>query len=455
LTEVILNGENMTASLPFLQDMILNMRDPDHVKAVAIDPSNINPAPLSRFSSSWADLSLSNGYPSLLLLFSTLGKQGLIEDGDAIAHQYVLKIKEVLEAQGCFGFSLFSGVTGICFALQQASFEGKRYQRMLQNLHTFLVESVEKEYLEPLRQKKRQSLPISPRLYDPIQGVCGIGRYALENLEDPSFLKVAEDIVKVVVSLSQPLLYKEQKVPGWFLSPNDLLNARNRTACPNGNFNLGLAHGVCGILAFLAIASLRGVDVEGQKEAIALIASWVRSKSVIYNTAVVWPYHVSWEEEVEGRPSPIMGSKDAWCYGVPGIARTLFLAGKALGDEAMKAFAIHAFHGIFSRQQKEWHLPGPTLCHGISGLLLITHEMSKEEGCEDLALKVQELSDLLMSFYRPEAPWGFKDVEACLQGKQCELNKPGLLEGTSGVILALSSLSNPAFNWHLPLLIHA
>lgn len=431
------------------------MQDLVGVKALATDPANVNPAPLSRFRSAWSDLSLASGYPSLLLLFSTLGQQGLIEDGDAMAHRCVLKIKESVEAQGFSSLSLFSGVAGSCFALQQASFEGTRYQRMLQSLHTVLIERIEKAYLEPLKQNRSQSLPSSSRLYDPIQGISGIGRYALENLSVPSFVEVVEKITKALVTLSRPLLYRGQNVPGWFLSPDDVLNRQNRATYPNGNFNLGLAHGVTGILAFLAIALLRGIDVEGQKEAIISITNWICSKSIVYKDAVLWPYRVSWEEEIEGTPLTITGSKDAWCYGVPGIARTLFLAGKAMGNEEIRTFAARAFRSIFSRKQEEWQLLSPTLCHGIAGLMVITHEMSKEKGCEDFALKVNALKELLLSFYRSEAPWGFRDVEVCRQGKWCEIDKPGFLEGAVGVILALSSISNSTFKWHLPLLIHA
>jgi len=441
--------------LQIVHDVSMNMRDPEAVKAIADDLENVNSSPFFPLAgTTWSDLSLTNGYPSLLLLFSTLEKQGVIEDGDAIAHSYVLKIKEAIESEGLFHLSLFGGVSGICFALNEASCQGTRYQKMLNSLHSFLLDRIDSLYLAPLKNNQQKLIPTSPTLYDPVQGVCGIGRYALENLSLPPFFDAAENIAKALVALSRPLNYGGQSIPGWFLSPLDTLNARNRETCPKGNFNLGLAHGVTGILAYLSIAFLRGIQVEGQKEAIHTISEWIRSKAITHNGAILWPYYISWEEELEGATAVINGSKDAWCYGVPGVARTLFLAGKALDCESLKTFAADAYRGIFSRKQKDWHLPGPTLCHGISGLLLITHEMSKESGCEDLVPRVDELGDTLLSMYQPQAPWGFKDVEIGRDGKACELNKPGFLEGTAGVILALSSLSESRSNWHLPLLIH-
>lgn len=444
----------MLNTLSFVETILSNMRDFAEVRKVALDPENMNPDPVIPMGPSWNDLSLSNGYPSLLILFSTLEKLGLVASSDNIAHSYVVKIKEAVEAEGLFNLSLYGGVSGLCFALQEASFEGTRYQRMLGALNEVLLGRIDREYLEPLKYNLRNQLPSSPRLYDPIQGISGIGRYALENLTLPSFKELAENIAKASVALSLPLVYKGQATAGWFLSPNDPLNARNRAANPKGNFNLGLAHGVTGILAFLAIAWLRGVQVEGQKEAMLAIANWIRSKSYLHEGVIGWPYTVSWEEEIEGAPVSVKGSKEAWCYGVPGIARTLFLTGKALGDEEMKEFAMKAFRGVFSRRGEEWGLPGPTLCHGISGLLLITHMMSKEAGGEDLAVRVEELKEILLSYYNPEAPWGFKDVEFTRKGKRCEVNKPGFLEGSAGIVLTLLTLSQEMPKWHLPLLIH-
>lgn len=449
-------GEKVTELMDSLslKSVISNMVDPETVKALSLNPANVNPDPNSPPFVPWSDLSLSSGYPSLLLFFSEVEKRGLVDNGDEIIHRYVLKIKEAIETQGLFELSMYGGVTGICFALSQASFGGKRYQRMLDSLHGFLFERIEPQYLEPLRENRRQSLPSSPGHYDPIQGICGIGRYALENLSSPKFLRLANDITKVLVDLSQPLRYEGLQIPGWYLSPEDHINARNRESCPKGNFNLGLAHGVTGILAFLAIASLRGINIEGQKEAIATIATWIRNKAFLSHNRLSWSYSVPWEEEVEGRVSSMGVARDAWCYGAPGVARTLFLAGQAIGDLGLKNFATAAFRDIFCRTRQEWGLPGPTLCHGIAGLLLITHEMAKEDGCEDLHVRVSELKETLLSFYHPDSPWGFKDVEPCRHGKSCELNKVGFLEGATGVLLTLISLSDAGTRWHLPLLIH-
>lgn len=442
----------MPVNNSIILDAAQKMKSPIFIRDFKLDPKNAHPDPVQPTSSYWNDLSLTGGYPALILLFAVLQRSGLLNCEETI-HQYVLKVKETIETRSFSDLSLYSGVTGICFSIHQASFDGKRYQRMLATLHDFLLSQLETNYLTPLRENLNLHVPRPAFLYDPISGISGIGRYALEHLSYPGFMKAVLEIVSTLIAICKPLLIKEHNVPGWYLSPTDRLNAINPSQ--QGTFNLGLAHGVTGILAFLAIASLRGVEVEGQKETMAMIANWIRNKSFMDNRAIQWPYYVTWEEETVQLPPRKESSKDGWCYGVPGIARTLLLASKALNDKELKSFALKAFRDVFTRTREEWGIPGSSLCHGIAGLLLITHEMAKEEGCDDLHSKVNELEKILLSYHHSDFPLGFQDFEPCAKGGFIGVNNLGFLDGSVGILLTLLSLSDSKSTWHLPLLIHA
>jgi lantibiotic biosynthesis protein len=434
------------------------LKDPTSVENLMMDSTQYNPDLLFPGVPFWNSLSLSNGLPGILLLFSTLESQGLLELNDKdIVHRYVLKIKKSIETDGIGkDLSLFSGLAGLCFALQSASMEGKRYHRFLNTLQTHLLKKIEFVYLEPINENIQSGKPSSSTLHDVIQGLSGIGRYALKNLSDPRFEEISIKIVRTLVDYTRPLSIEKEQVPGWYLASNDILNIYRRSPLPHGNFNLGLAHGVPGILSFLSIALLKGLEVEGQKESIATIANWIKEKSFLEKNHIRWAHNISWEEEVLGQNNPHKkGCRDAWCYGTPGVSRSLFLAACALKDQKMKAFASQAFRDIFNRSLQEWFLPGPAICHGISGLLLITDQMAQEEGLEDLFAEADKLEQLLISFYQPEFPFGFKDSETRLNGESIELNKPGLLEGAAGIFLVLATLKNPKRKWHLPFLIHA
>lgn len=436
-------------------DIIERMKNIEAIKVAIFDPVNGNPDPLYPEGPLWNDLSLADGYPSLLLLFSTLQRWGLIEENEEdVAHICIGKIKDALEKKGCDNFSLFSGVSGVCFALKQASHGGIRYQRMLTTLHTYLLKNVEELFLKPMRYNICNQEPSFAYLHDPIQGITGIGRYLLEGISHPDFFEAAKSITEVLIDFTYPLKVSGKDVPGWYSSPNDPLNRDNRILYPKGNFNLGLAHGVTGTLAFLAIALMLGLEVKGQREAIMRIAIWIREKSFLVGDLIQWPHVVSWEVET-GEVSPTgLSCKDAWCYGAPGIARTLFLAGKALGDDGLKNFAVKAFQDIFCRRESEWRLPGPMFCHGIAGLLLITREMAKEEECKSLVPQVKKLEDMLLSFYNPDFLLGFKDIEPCKNGGVAQVTKAGLLGGSTGVLLTLLEEENHPSEWHLPFLIN-
>lgn len=437
-----------------IEDLVLNiaeaMKNPLVVKGFMLDPAHANPHPFIS-SLSWDDLSLVSGYPSLLLFFSILQQKNML-DNEEIVHQLVVKIKEAIEQEGIVDLSLFNGVSGISFALQQASCDGKRYKRMLATLNSILIDKTEHFFLQPILENVRQNRPTPSQLYDPICGITGIGRYALENRSQPQLNQLAEDITKTLIQFSHSLSIKGKKVPGWFLqSPSSKIF---NIYPPNGYFNLGLAHGITGVLAFLSIALLKGIEVSGHKETILRITEWIRSKSFMTNSGVQWPEFVSWEEEIQEEPHHTANSRDAWCSGTPGIARTLFLAGKALRDNELKTFALSTFRGIFRRTQKEWGLLSPTICHGIAGLLLITAEMAKEDNCEDLIPKVNELKNILLTYYQPDAPFGFKNIELCPNQSYAEVSKICLLEGSIGILLTLLTLPDPKPQWHLPLMIH-
>lgn len=415
-----------------------------------MDPEQVS----SRIHRPQGDIFLGSGYSGLLLLFANLQRNGLIKED--IAHHYVLKIKEWIEVQGLGNLSLFGGVAGVCFSLHQASCEGVRYQRMLQALDSFLIEKVNTYYLSSMKRALRTGENISSGLYDLIQGLCGLGRYLLEHLDKPHFYLLAQEITRVFVSFVQmSLQLKHYSVPRWYLPPDDLLNRRN-TRDLNGNFNLGLAHGIPGVLSFLVSAFVRDIIVDEQKDAMIRVIDWIREKSYLENDLIRFPYSVSFEEEVSGKINPSHHCKDAWCYGVPGVSRTLFLAAKALGDLDLKLFSQKAFCGIFKRPRHSWQLPGPTLCHGIAGLLVVTQAMSHEMEGEDLLPHINNLQQILVSFYNPSFLFGFKDVEKGKDGTNTllEVDKAGFIEGSAGVLLTLLTLHERRPSWQLPLMIY-
>ena len=400
----------------------------------------------------WNSTSLSEGYTGHLLFFAAMQEEE--SKYEQIVHQCVLAIKGELETKGLSNLSMFTGATGIAFSLQQASDNGKKYQKMIETLHDFIFKGIESTYMKPLSHNINMKRSSDPTLYDVVSGLSGVGGYFLENLSDPQFEKGSYQIANLLVDFCNTKIpIGGCNVPGWHLTP-DTIYGHALFKSGNGSFNLGLAHGITGVLSFLSIAYLKGVQVEGQKEAIQKVSSWIREWSINYEKTIQWPYHISWEEETGLHPPLGESSREGWCYGVPGIARVLFLAGKALSDHDLKEFSIKAFLQLFNRSSKEWGLQNSALCHGLSGILLTSKLMSKEEGGQELNQKIQDMEKELLSSYNPNLLFGFDDQEQDRIFEYDKLAHPGFLEGVTGILLPLLPITETTNKWYLPLMIH-
>jgi len=77
--------------------------------------------------------------------------------------------------------------------------------------------------------------------------LVGFGVYALEQLPSPSAIECLAYVVDRLDEIA------ERSADGitWFALPK-LLPDSQRQLCPNGYYNLGVAHGVAGVIAFLA-----------------------------------------------------------------------------------------------------------------------------------------------------------------------------------------------------------
>ena len=444
------------SDLELVRSIAKKMRDPEFVKKVINDPKNQNPDPFVKFGHGrWNPLAIGSGYPGILPLFTELDSIFPEDRWDLVAHDYILQIVEAIKTTGITSLTMFGGLAGVCFYLRQASKNEQRYKKVLDQLDSYLVKHVRSSYLIPFRQQLEQSNPRKPAFYETIQGLSGIGIYALVNYAKPDFKELVDEVIQQFTLLVQPIEINGKMVPGWYVSPEFFFLESDREVFPNGNFNLGLSHGIPGVLAFLSVSMMEGVEREKQRETIKTIAQWIQTKRKTIDSGYFWDSVISFEEETTGQSASNKKSRDAWCYGTPGVARALYLAGKALKDEAMKEFALEAFLSVFNSSREDWNLPGPTICHGIAGLLIITKLMARDTKSPQLQLEVQRLRDMLLSYYDPSSHFGFKHAE--LQKHQSAgyawLEYADLLEGASGVLLTLLSLHRNDYQWHLPLLI--
>ncbi|AYB39516.1 lanthionine synthetase C family protein [Brevibacillus laterosporus] len=414
-----------------------SIRDPKYVEEVVMHKDNVS---LVGGENPWRASTLSHGYPGTILMFAELDRHFPEEGWNIVAHEHLLALQETIREVGVSGASMFGGIAGICFATMVASRNRKNYQRFLGQLDQLIakraVHLIENEHV---RYQERGGS--NPHIYDVIQGVSGIGRYLLANKQISELYSALKNVLDYLVNLSQPIkLSNGSKIPGWYLTQDMQYLERDKKRYPKGNFNVGLAHGIPGPLALLSLAMREGIEVPGQRDAIRRIAEWLLRWQENDEYGIIWRDRVGLEEELGQISQPLI-RRDAWCYGTPGVARSLYLAGEALQDLSYCELAIRAYDDVFKRPENHWNLYANTFCHGKAGLLQMTMRMAMVTDDERFQPHIEYLTEKLLEEFNPSLPFGYQDIEP-VGDEIIRLNKAGLLEGVAGIGLTLLSASS-------------
>jgi lantibiotic biosynthesis protein len=129
----------------------------------------------------------------------------------------------------------------------------------------------------------------------------------------------------------------------------------------------------------------------------------------------------------------------AWCNGVSGVARAFWLAGRALGDDGFTAFAQEGIAQAVKSFKRDPLCFGPSLCHGVAGLLQVCARFAGETKDVVLAEDIQALLQRTLELFEPDRPFGYRSFEP----EYIRVDTPWLLDGASGVALTLLSLLSP------------
>ncbi|HFJ9447822.1 lanthionine synthetase C family protein [Bacillus tropicus] len=425
-----------TGVLEIILNVAKNLSIPSTVKELSSSQENvidINGAKLIP----WSDTSLSHGYPGLCILFGELDHM-FPEDGwDVIGHSFMVEIQKSIEEYGIHSTSTFSGLAGIGFAARSLSRSGSRYQKFISSINHLLIEHT-KVRLEQIKNTSTLGTIMSD--YDVIEGLSGVGRYLLLYKDNVEAKNVLQDILQYMIDITKDIRVNDQHVPGWFVASKNLFLETEQMANPIGNFNCGLSHGIPGPMALLAVSIIEGVEIAGQKEAIAKVGEWLIRNIIESENGFYFPGTITWEDQIKGIITPSV-SRDAWCYGSPGVSRSLYLAGKALKNDSFIKVAEYSLKSVFERPTEQWGLHSPTFCHGFSGLLHITNLTNASLQSKTLNVHTRKLVSNILSLYDKELPFGFQDLEPSDLGMKA-MNKAGFLDGTTTILLTLLAYYN-------------
>jgi lantibiotic modifying enzyme len=277
-----------------------------------------------------------------------------------------------------------------------------------------------------------------PGSFDLILGVVGLGVYCLERLPRESARRGLDLVVARLGELAEATPQGLAWRTGLHVMP-----PYRRPEFPDGYFDLGLAHGAAGVVAFLAEATRAGAA--GARELLAGAVGWLLAQRLDDTARSRYPSIVA-----PGQPP--VAARVAWCYGDPGIAVALLGAGDALGDGELReearvlargCAAQHAFTGVADTG----------LCHGATGVAHILNRVGQALSDERILDHARFWFGEALGMRLPgRAIAGFPSLDRSVDPPQWR-PRGGVLEGAAGVGLALVSAVTATEPWWDPMLL--
>jgi hypothetical protein len=434
----VLAGDLAAAAVRAARDVSMRLKAPALVEAAAAAARAQTAFPRVTH---WIPYTVSQGYAGLAVLWGYLDSCFGDEGWDLAGREHLELAVRGAEAAPDPHVGLFSGLSGLAFGAWQLSRHGVRYGRLLARLDEAICARAA-ALAEDLRARLGA---VTVELFDVISGLSGVGAYLLCRRDQPGPAAALDLVIRALVELTAD----EEGVPRWHTPAHLIWDAEMRAFYPDGNLNCGLAHGIPGPLALLSLARRAGWAVPGLADAIARTADWLCAHRCDDAWGINWPTAVPLPpvarsdgptaQPGEGRPVPEGPSRAAWCYGSPGIARSLWLAGEALDRDDYRALAVAAMRDVFHRPVPARRIDSPTFCHGVAGLLAIALRFAHDTGRPEFLEASQTLIRQLLDSYRPESLLGFRNLEIADR----VTDQPGLLDGAPGVALVLLAAATP------------
>jgi hypothetical protein len=274
--------------------------------------------------------------------------------------------------------------------------------------------------------------------YDLVSGLVGLGVYALERLPRPRARRALELIVDRLAELS------ETRPDGttWHTPPH-LLPAHELEMYPQGCHNLGLAHGMPGVIALLAGIRAHGVAPETTARLLEGALAWLWAQRLAETQDGLY-------STVAERPHGGEVSRLAWCYGDAGIAGALSAAGHVLDHTRLREVALAVGRKAAQRDPARTGVVDAGLCHGSAGVAHVFNRLFQATREELFLAAARTWFTRTLELRREGAELGgYLAWSVVGPGFQFGWKAdPGLLTGAAGVAAALlAATSSVAPTW--------
>jgi lantibiotic biosynthesis protein len=268
---------------------------------------------------------------------------------------------------------------------------------------------------------------LAPRLpgwsgdYDLISGLAGFGVYALER--GPGGAAIARAVLDGL---------EAEQARGWITAPA-LLPEHQRALSPEGYVNLGLAHGLPGVIATVARLIEQGLEPDRARRVLdsALRRLLDGSPARPRGRFAAW-------QPTRHPPSPRL----AWCYGDLGVAAALLRAGLAIDHAEAYEEGLALALDCAARSLAEATISDAGICHGAAGIAHLFNRMAQATGAAALHDAAVRWIDQTLAM-RTDLPLAGFPANVPLDDGLPRYEASGsLLTGAAGVALVLHAASS-------------
>ncbi len=374
------------------------------------------------------DLSLAGGWAGIALFFAELDRARPGEGHDERAADLLAKAVEGMAGQRVLS-SLYGGFPGVAWVVEHLA------ERLFDN---------DEDAGEDVAAALARLLSRSPWTgeYDLTAGLAGFGVFALER----SPRHWGEECLRSTVARLAETAEIRSGDATWRTSA-DAVAPELREQFPEGSFNLGVAHGVPGVISFLARAWAAGV--EEARPLVDRAVRWLLAQKLPPGADSIFPNYAS--PAPAGSPRP---SRVAWCYGDLGIACALLSAADAVGDTGWLREALEIGRATAARTPESEDPADACLCHGAAGNGHLFNRLYQASGERIFADASRAWLRWALGLRRPVARFG--GFQCWVEGPEGEgfYDDPGFLMGAAGIgLVFLAAATSLAPTWDRVLLI--
>jgi len=266
--------------------------------------------------------------------------------------------------------------------------------------------------------------------YDLIIGLVGFGLYALERL--PA-LWAHRCLTRIIEQIKELACWQGPLV--MWRTPVSHLSLFKQDFAPHGLYDLGLAHGISGIISLLSGALHHGFDVQ---DLLAAAVAYLCEQEITLDGDRFFPHYTIINPLKKIQLTP----KQGWCYGDLGVAASLLLAGQSLNraDIVTRSIAVAcrvAQRGLSAQS----NILDASLCHGDAGIAHVLNRMYQTTADESLAEYARLFFIKTLKRYQPQDSnlLGYQSVDDILDDGTITLDAKdySFLTGIVGISLSL------------------